>query len=47
MSSFLSLVEEINGKVNGFVWGLPIILLIQIAVIVFLLFFSPLEITLF
>ena len=28
MSSFLSLVEEINGKVNGFVWGLPMLILL-------------------
>ena len=28
MSSFLSVVEEINGKVNGFVWGLPMLLLL-------------------
>ena len=30
-----------------FVWGLPIILVIQIVLIIFLIFFSPLEITLF
>ncbi|MBQ3797601.1 MAG: alanine:cation symporter family protein [Butyrivibrio sp.] len=28
MSSFLSVVEEINGKVNGFVWGLPMLILL-------------------
>ncbi len=28
MSSLLSMVEEINGKVNGFVWGLPMLILL-------------------
>lgn len=28
MSSFLSVVEEVNGKVNGFVWGLPMLILL-------------------
>ncbi|MCR4689998.1 MAG: alanine:cation symporter family protein [Lachnospiraceae bacterium] len=28
MSSFLTSVESINGKVNGFVWGLPMLILL-------------------
>ena len=28
MSTFLSLLEDVNGKVNGFVWGLPMLILL-------------------
>ncbi|MBO4374390.1 MAG: alanine:cation symporter family protein [Lachnospiraceae bacterium] len=28
MNGFLSLIENVNGKVNGFVWGLPMLILL-------------------
>ena len=28
MSGFLKMVESVNGKVNGFVWGIPMLVLL-------------------
>lgn len=28
MNDFLVMLEDINGKVNGFVWGLPMLILL-------------------